>query len=256
VIPAGSVFSTCLVAAGLAATWPTGGSRDRLAQRPHRQFVRPTFDLGAARQQLEERPRRSVVLIALALAVIAGLVGGMVAALLGAVYGALAARALVRRSARRRAAAMRDRTLDDLGALAADLRAGLPPVEEAFAASAPAAMAGGAERRIAELTSAVWRLAERTGAPAADLVDRIEADARTADRAHALAGAQAAGAQATAVILTGLPIGGILLGYGIGVAPVPILLHTALGGACALGATALQVLGLLWAERLTAGAAR
>jgi tight adherence protein B len=115
---------------------------------------------------------------------------------------------------------------------------------------------GAAERRIAELTSAVWRLAERTGAPAADLVERIEADARTADRAHASAAAQAAGAQATALLLAALPLGGIALGYGIGVAPLQILFHTTLGGGCAIGAAVLQSVGLLWADRLATGPAR
>jgi tight adherence protein B len=214
----------------------------------------PELDLDLARRQFDEHPRRSVAVLALAVAVLALAVGGVVAGLLGAVYGVLGARALVRWSARRRATDSREQSLDDLGALAADLRAGLPHRPASAAGSPPAA--GAAERRIAELTGAVWRLAERTGAPAADLVGRIEADARTADRAHALASAQAAGARATAVILTGLPIGGILLGYGIGVAPLPILLHTTLGGACALSAALLQTVGLLWADRLASGFAR
>ena len=102
----------------------------------------------------------------------------------------------------------------------------------------------------------MWRLAERTGAPAAELVERIEADARAADRAHASAAAQAAGAQATALLLAGLPLGGIALGYGIGVAPLQILFHTALGGACAVGAALLQTVGLLWADRLAVGPTR
>jgi tight adherence protein B len=123
-------------------------------------------------------------------------------------------------------------------------------------AGVPSSAAGAAERRIAELTSAVWRLAERTGAPAADLVERIEADARTADRAHASAAAQAAGAQATALLLAALPLGGIALGYGIGVDPLQILFHTALGGGCAIGAALLQSVGLLWADRLATGPAR
>lgn len=102
----------------------------------------------------------------------------------------------------------------------------------------------------------MWRLAERTGAPAADLVERIEADARAADRAKASAAAQAAGAQATAILLAALPAGGIALGYSIGADPLRILLHTGLGAACALGAVALQCAGLLWADRLVTGAAQ
>jgi hypothetical protein len=110
--------------------------------------------------------------------------------------------------------------------------------------------------RLAELTAAVWRLAEQTGAPAADLVERIEADARASDRSRATAAAQAAGAQATALLLAALPIGGIALGYGIGVDPLQVLLHTPLGAACAIGATLLQCGGLLWADRLSNGPAR
>jgi tight adherence protein B len=113
-----------------------------------------------------------------------------------------------------------------------------------------------AEHRIAELTAAIWRLAEHTGAPAADLVERIEADARGADRTKASAAAQAAGAQATALLLAALPLGGIALGYGIGADPLQVLLHTPLGAGCAAIAVLLQSAGLLWADRLANGPTR
>ncbi len=89
------------------------------------------------------------------------------------------------------------------------------------------------------------------GAPLADLVERIEADARSTDRGLAAATAQASGARATAWLLAALPLGGIGLGYGIGVDPLQVLLHTPVGGACAVAAVGLQVIGLLWAERLS-----
>jgi len=139
----------------------------------------------------------------------------------------------------------RARGLDEVSALAADLRAGL-----GFRA-APAI--GG---RLGELVAAAQRLSDRTGAPTADLVDRIEADARSADRARATAAAQAAGAQATAVLLAALPVGGIALGYSIGADPLDVLLRTPIGAACAVGAALLQGAGLLWADRLTTGASR
>jgi tight adherence protein B len=94
-------------------------------------------------------------------------------------------------------------------------------------------------------------LAERTGAPLAELVERIEADARAMDRALASAAAQAAGVRATARLLTGLPVGGIALGYGIGVDPLDVLLHTPVGAGCAVAAIGLQLAGLLWSERLS-----
>ncbi|GAA4569576.1 hypothetical protein GCM10023176_26490 [Micromonospora coerulea] len=110
--------------------------------------------------------------------------------------------------------------------------------------------------RVAELVRAAVRLADRTGAPLAELLERIEADARAADRGLAAAAAQAAGARATAWLLAALPLGGIGLGYAIGVDPVAVLLHTPVGGASAVGAVALQIGGLLWAERLGAGPGR
>ncbi|WP_331716893.1 type II secretion system F family protein [Micromonospora echinaurantiaca] len=104
--------------------------------------------------------------------------------------------------------------------------------------------------RLLRLALAAVRLADRTGAPLAELVERIEADARSTDRGLAAAAAQAAGARATAWLLAALPLGGVGLGYGIGVDPVAVLLHTPIGGTCAVAAIVLQVAGLLWTERL------
>ncbi len=171
-------------------------------------------------------------------AVSGALLGGPVAALALATYGVLAARAVLRRRTRRAAALAHRRDLDRLAAVAADLRAGLPTDLE----DGPG--------RVARLARAAGKLADRTGAPLADLLERIEADARAADRGLAAAAAQAAGARATAWLLAALPLGGIGLGYGIGVDPVAVLLHTPVGGGSALAAVALQVGGLLWAERL------
>jgi tight adherence protein B len=116
--------------------------------------------------------------------------------------------------------------------------------------TAPAPPARETDDRLARLTGAAARLAEQTGAPLAELVERIEADARAMDRARAAAAAQAAGARATGYLLAGLPIGGIALGYGIGVDPLDVLLHTPIGAACAFGAVVLQLAGLAWTERL------
>jgi tight adherence protein B len=260
----GWLLMACVAAGALATAWPSGRVRDRLLPRPQRTLALPKLDLQDARQQLVSHPRRSAALIILTAAGAGLLLSGLVAGLLGVVYGSLGARALLRRSRQGRARAARDQCLDDLGALAADLRAGLPPApfhhqpgaRELVDSAAVCAEEGPAERRIAELTTAVWRLAERTGAPAADLVDRIEADARTADSAKAVAAAQEAGVRMSAVILTALPLGGIGAGFVLGKDPLPILLHTLLGGACAVGASLLQAAGLLWTDRLAGGSAQ
>ncbi|GIE98261.1 hypothetical protein [Paractinoplanes rishiriensis] len=196
--------------------------------------------------------RRAIGLSVGAAAALALVAGGPVAGAIAAAYAGLAGRALLRVQRQRQAKAAKAAALDDLSALAADLRAGLPPTTAwADNFGQPPGL-----ERLGRLAASVWRLAERTGAPAADLVERIEADARAADRALASAAAQAAGAQATALLLAGLPLGGIGLGMTIGADPVHVLLRTPVGAACALGAVVLQCGGLLWAERLVAGVAR
>jgi tight adherence protein B len=160
------------------------------------------------------------------------------------VYGTLAARAVLRRTAARGRGARRAELLDLLGSAAADLRAGLP---------AGTALAGipdeAGDPLLARVRAAVV-LAEQTGAPLADVIERIEADARSADRARAAAAAQSAGSRATAWLLAGLPAGGIALGYAIGTDPLEVLLHTPIGAACAVGAVGLQLAGLGWAGRI------
>jgi tight adherence protein B len=158
-------------------------------------------------------------------------------------YGGLGVRAALRRQTHGRAARRRRHDLDQLAALAADLRAGLPvPAVDRWAGS----------DRLTVLADAAVHLADRTGAPLAELLERIEADARAADRGLAAAQAQAAGARATAWLLAALPLGGIGLGYAIGADPVAVLLHTPVGGVSAVVAMALQAAGLRWAERLGA----
>jgi tight adherence protein B len=214
----------------------------------------PSVSLAA----MVRRPRRLLASSAVGGAVIGLLLGGPVAAFVLAVGLLLGARAVVRRTARNAAAAARSRSLDDLSALAADLRAGLPPaaVTPSPTSSSSLSLSSSSSSSLARRTAAVWALADQTGAPAADLVERIEADARAADRARAAASAEAAGAQATATVLMALPLAGIGLGFGLGANPLRILLHTPIGAACAVVAVVLQTTGLLWAERLTAGAAR
>ncbi|QOC94977.1 hypothetical protein D0Q02_20795 [Micromonospora craniellae] len=215
-------------------------------------------------------------------ATVGGLLGGPVAAVALAGYGAVGVRALLRRRAVAWAAQAQRERLDQLCALAADLRAGLPvpvavaalrstgPARVGVAAGRPTSIDAGTvtddggasswatrkadvpDDRPGRLTQAAVRLADRTGAPLAELVERIEADARSTERGLAAAAAQAAGARATAWLLAALPVGGIALGYGIGVDPIQVLLHTPVGGACAVAAVVLQAVGLLWADRLGA----
>jgi tight adherence protein B len=306
-----------LVAVVIALVWPAGVARRRLRKpRSGARWALSSVDLSVLESVARRRPRRLIAAVAASAGVVGWALGGPVAALVAAVYGALGARAWVRRLGNRLDAVGRARSLDELCALAADLRAGLPPAVAAELHAGPSLLAdsvapsvaagaladqsapgwragflaggrtdspfrgsatggvvaggvvaGGAvaglsrravhaELRLGELTAAVWRLAEHTGAPAADLIERIESDARAADRGKASAAAQAAGAQATALLLAALPVGGIALGYGIGADPLRVLLHTPLGAACAAGALFLQCAGLFWVDRLANGSVR
>ncbi|MFF0149933.1 hypothetical protein [Micromonospora sp. NPDC005203] len=202
----------------------------------------------AARGRVRWSSRRMLPLFGLLVGGVGAVVGGPVAAVALGGYAALTGRAVLRWRVNRGAERRRRRGLDQLCGLAADLRAGLP-VQHAIEAATDG---WDGSERLRQLTAAAVRLADRTGAPLADLVERIEADARATDRGLAAAAAQAAGARATAWLLAALPVGGILLGYGIGVDPVAVLLHSRVGGVCAVVAVALQVVGLLWTERLGA----
>ncbi len=199
---------------------------------------------------LSASPRRAPLVGGVVGAASGAVLAGPVAAVVVGAYGALAVRGLVRRRLARRAQLARRHSLDQLCALAADLRAGVPVLTAAASLSNDAAPA--APDRLGRLARAAVRLADRTGAPLADLLERIEADARATDRGLAAAAAQAAGSRATAWLLAALPLGGIGLGYGVGVDPVAVLLRTPIGGGCAVVAVVLQLAGLLWAERLGA----
>ncbi|WP_245854396.1 hypothetical protein [Micromonospora wenchangensis] len=257
------LVAALLTGAALVVAWPVRSSRRRrhsLFPAPRQPGAEPVDPhLSASGRRLLHRlvsgpPRRILLLAGLVGAGTGGLAAGPVAAVLLAGYGMLGARAVHRRRLAGQVGRDRRRDLDRLGALAADLRAGLPVPGDVAPNQEPGAARPGDDpagtNRLARLTRSAVRLADRTGAPLAELLERVEADGRAFDRGLAGAAAQAAGANATALLLAALPLGGIALGYGIGVDPLAVLLHTPVGAGCALAAMGLQAGGLLWAERL------
>ncbi|WP_422753698.1 type II secretion system F family protein [Micromonospora sp. WMMD708] len=257
------LVATLLTGAALVVAWPVRGSRRRsrsVLTAPRHPGPEPDGPhpqapgLRLLHRLVSGPPRRVLLLAGLVGAGTGGLAAGPVAAILVAGYGMLGARAVHRRRLAGRVGRERRRHLDRLGALAADLRAGLPVPADTGPSLEPGAARPGDDPartdRLARLTRSAVRLADRTGAPLAELLERVEADARAFDRGLAGAAAQAAGANATALLLAVLPLGGIALGYGIGIDPLAVLLHTPVGAGCALAAMGLQAGGLLWAERL------
>lgn len=102
--------------------------------------------------------------------------------------------------------------------------------------------------------AAAWRVAERAGAPVADVLDHV-VEALRAD--HDLARevrAECASARATARLLAVLPLLGLGLGSGLGGDPVHVLTATLPGVLCLAAGCALAAAGLAWVERITSGA--
>jgi len=199
-------------------------------------------------------PGRSIAVCAASAGVCGAVVAGPVAGALVAVYGACGVGVGLRGWRGRTEARSRRSAVDAVMALAAELRAGLP-VGAAFATAAPALTGPGAvgedAAMVARRVAAAVQLAETSGAPLADVLDRLDVHLRTADRARATAAAQAAGARVSALLLAVMPAAGAGLGVMVGADPLRMLLHTPLGASCLFGAVVLQLAGLVWSARLS-----
>lgn len=161
-------------------------------------------------------------------------------------------------------------------ALAAELRAGMLPapalaaaagelrllrprlVQAARAAGRGASLPAELEVAAAELgcarlslVAAVFAAAEVTGSGVADVLDRVGRGLVCDDEAVAELDALAAGPRATALVLAVLPVVAVAFATVLGLSPLPILLHTALGLALLLAAAVLEAAGLLWVRRIT-----
>lgn len=172
---------------------------------------------------------------------VAGAVAGPVAAFAGCAYTGVAAWLIGRSRKARTERARLAAALDGLADAAAALRAGggMPDLS----------LVDSHDLRTQAIAALV--LSERTGAPLAELLERVEGQHRQTIRAGTRAGAEAAGATATAAILAALPVAGLGLGAMLGADPLRVLLHTPLGAVCAVGGIVCQLAGVTWVVRLT-----
>ncbi|MFI8483822.1 type II secretion system F family protein [Streptomyces rubrogriseus] len=216
------------------------------------------------------------------------LAAGLVLAILGTsvlpvVAGAAGVPVLrrVRLAARERRAKERrqDAVIALCGTLAGEVRAGRQPGEallcaahdsaglgEAqaavlaaarFGGDVPDALASAAGQPGAEGLrglAACWRVAVDQGAGLAAGLDRLEGALRAERDQRSDLRAQLAGARATAVMLAGLPVLGLLLGVALGSDPLHVLLHTGAGVGCLLAGGVLESLGVWWVTRIVRGA--
>lgn len=255
-----------LATAAALLLWPTRRAADRLVGA----------DDGRSGTGRMPAGRPGTALIALAAAGAGAVLSTpLVAALAGA-----AAVAVVRATAARRAAAGIDAALrglaDGLAALAADLRSGRS-LEDAAAAARHACGDAGAGRELAaavrspdrpgspltgELGEAIARIAAatrlstRTGCSLAAVATAVEDDLRARVRHRAELRTATAGPRASAAVLAGLPLLGLLMGSGVGADPWRVLTTTAVGQVLLVAGVGLEAAGLAWSHRLLQRALR
>lgn len=164
-------------------------------------------------------------------------------AIAGGTAAAVATRVAADRERRRAEAAV----AESVGALAADLRAGQQPVEALAALGGDPATQHPAVR-------AVWTVSERSGAPAAAVLDRVEQDLRSGQAQRREVAAALAGARSSGTLLAVLPVLGIGLGAAMGAHPLAVLLAEPRGQLALLTGVTLEAAGVLWTARIVAAA--
>lgn len=246
-------------------------------RRPARPSQRPYGVRGALVDHVVRKPSA----VEMSLLALAGVSPGAVGfsagpgPAVGALRGILAAglvcaawNALARRTRERHARLRRDAWQEACESMASHLRAGRS-AEQALAAAAtccpdlepvargqvlgadvPAALRAVPDCEPARSLAAAWQTAESSGAALGPVVERVlgEIDAAR-DLSHEV-DAQLAGPLTTTRVLAVLPVGGIGLGYLLGVDVPHLLLSTPLGLGCVCVAAALSSAGLLWVHRL------
>ena len=249
----------CLAAALLC--WPSRVRSTRLRRRGARR--RPDLAVLTGGRALTP-----------ALALVAGSAGAVfstpVVGVLAGVCGGAAGRALRRRSVEG-AADRRSRALvEALGALAAELRAGRP-LDEATATAVdscpdpataaalgpvlrlgeppPVPAADVSARALVRVAAAV-RLSSQTGCSLAGVVTAVEDDVRARLHAERELRAAVAGPRASATVLAGLPVLGLLMGSGVGARPWRVLTTTGTGTVLLVVGVALELAGTAWSAQL------
>jgi tight adherence protein B len=207
----------------------------------------------------------------------AGWVAGPVPALLVLALGAFALQRRTRAVRDRTSRELRRSVLDVCGVLVGELRAGRSPAQALLLAaesapSGPLSASTTAASRAGDVAAglradalrpgadalhrlaACWAVAADRGAGLARPAARLLIALRDEQAAERELDAQLAAPRATARLLAALPAAGIALGMALGADPLGVLLHTPVGLACLTCGVALGAVGVLWVDRLAAGA--
>ncbi|MEE3851559.1 type II secretion system protein F [Gordonia sp. LSe1-13] len=100
-----------------------------------------------------------------------------------------------------------------------------------------------------------WQMADRHGLPMIDLLESARSDLLARQQFAARTRAGLAGPRATATVLAGLPVVGVILGQMMGADPLTVLLGGGLGGILLVVGTVLSIAGWAWSQRITDRAA-
>lgn len=104
--------------------------------------------------------------------------------------------------------------------------------------------------RVIDRLTAISALSERTGAPLARLLDRAAASFEDDAQVHSAVKAAVAGPRLTQLLLTALPLGGLLLGQLMGSGGIMVFVTSAWGPLCLVVGLILLALGYLWSARM------
>lgn len=179
--------------------------------------------------------------------------------------------------ARRRAMKQRDAVAEALGLMAAELRAGVLPrrvvtslaLDFPFLEAAARTADLGGDVSSALLTASrepgrellvdlagAWMVAERSGAPLARILDRLEASTRDDREIEREVQAGVSPARATGRLMAVLPLVGLMMGSGMGADPVALLTGTLPGALCLAAGATCACVGVAWVNRIAAAAER
>jgi tight adherence protein B len=245
-----------------------------LPASPHGRLTRVT----ARHRYLPSVRPRALGCIAASAGAVAAILLPLTTVLAVAVAGATASLRYRRRRRMRRAMRDGDMLETALDVLVGELRAGSHPVR-AFSIAADETAGGvavslrsvaararlgadvAAGLRAAGGSSALcrhwdrlalcWQLASDNGLAIATMMRAAQRDIAERQRFSARVSSSLAGARATAAILAGLPVLGVLLGQLIGARPLGFLLGGNVGGSLLVVGSVLTCGGLLWADRIT-----
>lgn len=242
--------STALATAAAAlVTWPTAMTAGTRLANLTPKIPRP-----------RKRPRRLLAAVLVLLVPFLGPAVSIAAVLVGLAYWTHR-----RTSTRTKAKVAAVQAMAEaLRTTIAELRTGAPPTfaAECAAEDAPPETAQvmqtlatsarfGGEFAAPHGVAKAWSLSRRHGLPLVDLLDAVRRDLAAGARFITRAEATMAGPRASALVLAGLPGLGVLLGEGIGAAPLHVLTGTVAGQVLLVAGAALILAGVAWSTRLT-----